>query len=156
MNCGQLTPICLTEESITDHLFQYSRYYLCSKNKMFKVQDGMWLLEHELLKIRCSLLMIIGQFIGVGNCRVIFDREAEEIILSRATCEGSSQIWWREDSVMGMVKRGSLQPGGLHKTPQDFDVLHIEHVNCQTLNTGLVGLTQSVYIELVKPSKLYD
>ena len=27
---------------------------------------------------------------------------------------------------MGMVKRGSLQPGGLHKTPQDFDVLQQE------------------------------
>ncbi len=28
--------------------------------------------------------------------------------------------------VMGMVRRGSLQPGGLHKTPQDFDVLQQE------------------------------
>ena len=34
------------------------------------------------------------------------------IILSRATCEGASQIRWREDSVMGMVKGGASNLAG--------------------------------------------
>ncbi len=46
----------------------------------------------------------------------------EKNILSRATCEGASQIRSREDSIMGMVKGGASNLAGYTKTPQDFDV----------------------------------
>ena len=44
-------------------------------------------------------------------------------ILSRATCEGASQIRWHEDSIMGMVKGGASNLAGYTK-PNPLHLIH--------------------------------
>ena len=66
-------------------------------------------------------------------------------ILSRATCEGASQIRWREDSIVGMVKWGASNLAGYTKNPNP---LHLMHKQTKIIQVGTGwGWHATIYIQ---------